>query len=84
MKKIKCGNCGSIMREKDTFCPNCGKKSAVAEPKPNDNYYENVKPADSERRRKGKMNRDTMIRVGLVGFGFVIVVAACIVALCLL
>ena len=84
MKKIKCGNCGSIMREKDTFCPNCGKKSAVVEPKPNDNYYENVKQADSERRRNDKMNRDTMIRVGLVGFGFVIVVAVCIVALCLL
>lgn len=84
MKKIKCKYCGAIIHGKDVFCPNCGKECGTADVQPNDKYYEDVKPADNDKRKKAKMNKDTLIKVGLVVFGFVLVVAACIVALCLL
>lgn len=84
MKKSKCSYCGAIMREKDVFCPNCGKKCILAEQKPRDRYYDDVKPADGEKQRKHEISKDTFVKVGMVVFGFAIIVAACIVVLCLL
>lgn len=81
----QCGNCGTEISDTLTFCPICNKTidSSVVKRK-YDNYYDDVQVIDAKEVEKKKLGSGTALKIGIVVFGLVVVLAACIAVLFLI